>query len=357
MERTGEPPRETISLLITSILGGLAITNAVTQIQTTLSKVQPISASSWIYFLVFLSVWLRFVPGNISHIRKLERWPCSSVLTWLLDVSVIFLESLILVFMATPSVNYPDQFIWALLSLLSLDICWLVTMIYDAERRKRPKPQWIWLWLNIPSTGALLIILFLNNKYPDVLVSPPILAIMAIVFCGSAAIDIIKSASDWFGRPKGTEIPREEMRTYEAYMREAVEEAKRGLSSKGIPIGAILVENGNIIGRGYNKRIQDGNPIAHAEIECLKNAGRRRSYRGTTLFSTLMPCCLCAGAIIQFGIESVIVGESRNFSGAKSLLENCGVKVIDLDMKDCYEMLNKYIETNPSVWNEDIGKS
>jgi len=358
MEASREPPRETISLLITSILGGLAITNSVTKMQAALSSTNPtISLYSVIYFLVFVSVWLRFIPGNLSHIRRLERWPNVSVGTWVFDVSVIFLESLILVFMATPSVNYPDQFVLALFMLLFVDIGWLAAMIAGAKKEVRPEPQWTWLWINIPSTGVLVIISFLNNWYPNFLVSVPSLVAVAIVFWASAILDVYRSAPDWFGRPGGSEISKEKRKTYETQMKEAIQEAEKSVSNKGIPIGAILMEDENIIARGHNRRIQDGDPIAHAEIVCLKNAGRRQSYRATKLFSTLMPCCLCAGAIIQFGIKTVVVGESRNFAGAKSLLESCGVRVIDLNMDECYEMLRKYISANPSVWNEDIGKS
>ena len=140
------------------------------------------------------------------------------------------------------------------------------------------------------------------------------------------------------------------------FMKAAIDEAKLGLSQQGIPIGSVLVKDGKIVGRGHNKRIQDNDPITHAEIDCLRNAGRVGSYSGTTLYSTLMPCYLCAGAVVQFGIKTVYAGESATFSGAKEFMEAHGVEVIDLNLEECIQMMNTFIETNPKLWNEDIGE-
>jgi cytosine deaminase len=142
----------------------------------------------------------------------------------------------------------------------------------------------------------------------------------------------------------------------EPFLKAAIEEAKKGLAEGGIPIGSVLVKGKKIIGRGHNRRVQHSNPIAHAEIDCLQNAGRISSYKGTTLYSTLMPCYLCAGAVVQFGIKKVIVGESRTFPGAKEFMTSHGVKVIDLDDKECYALMQDFIKKNPDLWNEDIGK-
>ena len=139
-------------------------------------------------------------------------------------------------------------------------------------------------------------------------------------------------------------------------MRAAIDEAKIGLSQHGIPIGSVLVKDGKIVGRGHNKRVQDNDPITHAEIDCLRNAGRVGSYKGTTLYSTLMPCYLCAGAVVQFGIKKVYAGESATFPGAKAFMESHGVEVIDLNNDECIQMMNSFIETNPTLWNEDIGE-
>ncbi|MFQ4142110.1 nucleoside deaminase [Chlorogloeopsis sp. ULAP02] len=140
------------------------------------------------------------------------------------------------------------------------------------------------------------------------------------------------------------------------FMQAAIDEAKQGRQEGGIPIGSVLVKDGKIIGRGHNKRVQDADPVTHAEIDCLRNAGRIGSYRGTTLYSTLMPCYLCAGAVVQFGIKKVIAGESATFSGAKEFMESHGVEVIDLNSDECKQMMTQFIAEKPDLWNEDIGK-
>ena len=139
-------------------------------------------------------------------------------------------------------------------------------------------------------------------------------------------------------------------------MKAAFEEAKKGLDEGGIPIGSVLVKNGQIIGRGRNRRVQQSDPIMHAEIDCLRNAGRIGKYDNTVLYSTLMPCFLCAGAVVQFGIRKVVVGESRTFSGASEFLESRGVEVIDLNLAKCKNLMRKFIQTNPELWKEDIGR-
>ena len=140
------------------------------------------------------------------------------------------------------------------------------------------------------------------------------------------------------------------------FMREAIEEAKKGRDEGGIPIGSVLVRNNVILGRGHNRRVQEGDPIIHAEIDCLRNAGRIGTYRDAVLYSTLIPCYLCAGAAVQFGIKKVIVGESRNFAGARAFMEEHGIEVIDLDLDECVTMMQEFILQNPRLWNEDIGE-
>ena len=140
------------------------------------------------------------------------------------------------------------------------------------------------------------------------------------------------------------------------YMKAAIEEAKKGLLEGGIPIGAVLVKNGKIVGRGHNQRVQKGDPMAHAEIDCLQSAGRIRSYKNTVLYSTLMPCYLCAGAVVQFGIKKVFVGESKTFAGAEQFMKQNGVEVINQNNNECYELMQDFIRKNPELWNEDIGK-
>lgn len=140
------------------------------------------------------------------------------------------------------------------------------------------------------------------------------------------------------------------------FMQAAIEEAKKGLDEGGIPIGSVLVRNGEIIGRGHNMRVQESDPLAHAEIVCIRNAGRIGNYGDTTLYSTLMPCYLCAGAAVQFGIKKVIVGESENFSGGPEFMREHGIEVTDLSITECIEMMSKFIRGRPDLWYEDIGK-
>src|SRR3954471_12024251 len=137
----------------------------------------------------------------------------------------------------------------------------------------------------------------------------------------------------------------------------ALEEARAGRASGGIPIGAALVDaSGAVLGRGHNQRVQRGDPSAHGETEAFRNAGRRRSYRDTTMVTTLSPCWYCSGLVRQFGIGAVVIGESRSFQGGAGWLREAGVEVVDLDSQACYELLQSFIAAHPDVWNEDIGE-
>ena len=138
------------------------------------------------------------------------------------------------------------------------------------------------------------------------------------------------------------------------FMQLAIEEAQKGLSEGGIPIGSVLVKDGKLIASGHNKRVQENNPILHGEMDCLNNAGRLGSYRNTVIYSTLMPCFMCAGTIVQFKIPKVIVGESKTFSGAREFMESHGVEVVDLNLPECVSMMNDFIREKPDLWNEDI---
>ena len=141
----------------------------------------------------------------------------------------------------------------------------------------------------------------------------------------------------------------------DAFMEAAINEAKAGLAEGGIPIGSVIVRDGKIIGTGHNKRVQDNDPIMHAEIDCFRNAGRIGRYEDTTLYSTLMPCFLCAGAVVQFGIKKVVVGEAKTFAGAREFMESHGVHIVDLDLSECKEMMARFIRQNLALWSEDIG--
>ena len=140
------------------------------------------------------------------------------------------------------------------------------------------------------------------------------------------------------------------------FMEAAIEEARKGLSEGGIPIGSVLVREDKIIGRGHNRRVQKNDPVIHAEIDCLQNAGRIGVYSDTVLYSTLMPCYLCAGASVQFGIKKVIAGEDETFSGAREFMESHGIEVINLNLDECKNLMKDFIERNPELWFEDIGE-
>lgn len=140
-------------------------------------------------------------------------------------------------------------------------------------------------------------------------------------------------------------------------MEAAVAEAELGLLEGGIPIGSVLVRDGRIVGKGHNRRVQDNNPILHAEIDCLQNAGRMGTYAGATLYSTLMPCFLCGGACVQFNIEKVVVGEAETFAGSLDFLESHGIVVVNANLEKPKRLLQQFIAAHPDLWNEDIGRA
>ncbi len=144
---------------------------------------------------------------------------------------------------------------------------------------------------------------------------------------------------------------------HQKFMAEAQKEAQISLNNGGIPIGAILVKNGEIIGRGHNKRIQLDSSILHAEMDCLENAGRLKStdYRYCTMYTTLSPCAMCSGALVLYNIPMVVMGENENFKGPEQYLRDNGVKLFNLNLDSCKKMLGTFIENNPELWNEDIG--
>jgi cytosine/creatinine deaminase len=145
--------------------------------------------------------------------------------------------------------------------------------------------------------------------------------------------------------------------SHEAMLGVAIEEARAGMEEGGIPIGSALFDaSGTLLGRGHNRRVQEGDPTAHGEVDAFRRAGRRPSYRDTVMSTTLAPCWYCSGLIRQFGIPVVVVGESRTFSGGIDWLRSNGVEVIDLDSAECVQLLGAFIERHPDVWNEDIGE-
>ncbi|HEY7503010.1 MAG TPA: nucleoside deaminase [Gemmatimonadales bacterium] len=142
------------------------------------------------------------------------------------------------------------------------------------------------------------------------------------------------------------------------FLQAALEEARQGLAEGGIPIGAVLMHSGRALGRGHNRRVQQGSVVLHAEMDALERAGRLGSpvYRASTLYTTLSPCAMCSGAILLYGIRRVIIGENRTFRGEEELLRSRGVQVEVLDDPGCAALLADFVRAHPELWNEDIGR-
>lgn len=140
------------------------------------------------------------------------------------------------------------------------------------------------------------------------------------------------------------------------FMDEAYKLAKKSYDEGGLPIGAVLVRDSEIIGRGHNQRVQKGDPIAHGEMDCLRNAGRQNSYKDTVLYTTLSPCMMCSGTIVQFGVPRVVIGENRTFGGNEEFLRSKGVQVDILDHSECISLMERLQDEKPELWAEDIGE-
>ncbi|TRW96341.1 nucleoside deaminase [Paracoccus sp. M683] len=141
-------------------------------------------------------------------------------------------------------------------------------------------------------------------------------------------------------------------------MAQALAEAEQGMADGGLPIGAVLVRDGQVVSRGHNQRVQQGDPIAHGEMDCLRKAGRQHSYRDTVLYTTLSPCMMCTGTILQFGIPKVVVGEAETFEGNIPFLRERGVEVVLLDDEGCKDVMRRFMAQpgNLALWHEDIAE-
>jgi len=142
------------------------------------------------------------------------------------------------------------------------------------------------------------------------------------------------------------------------FMQAAIDEAQLGLAEGGIPIGSVIVHNGQIIGRGHNRRVQEGSAIKHGEMDALENAGRQsaKTYKESVLYTTLSPCAMCSGAILLYGIPKIVVGENQTFMGEEQLLRSRGVQVDVVQNHTCVELMRDFIANKPQLWNEDIGE-
>lgn len=166
-------------------------------------------------------------------------------------------------------------------------------------------------------------------------------------------LDRVISAARWVGK----RIEMTERDRFERMLEIALEEAQAGLAEGGIPIGAALfTQSGTLVSRGRNRRVQEGDPSIHGETDAFRRAGRQRSYRDLVMVTTLAPCWYCSGLVRQFRIGTVVVGESRTFSGGIEWLRQNGVTIIDLDNNECRELLQRFIAIHPELWNEDIGE-
>jgi cytosine/creatinine deaminase len=141
------------------------------------------------------------------------------------------------------------------------------------------------------------------------------------------------------------------------FLRIAYEEAKAGFDEGGCPIGSVVVRGDEIIGQGRNQRVQGGDPIAHGEMDALRKAGRQRTYKDTVLYTSLSPCMMCSGTIVQFGIPRVVIGENKTFGGNEEFLRSRGVEVIVADDADCTALMTRFIKEKPQLWNEDIAEN
>lgn len=148
------------------------------------------------------------------------------------------------------------------------------------------------------------------------------------------------------------------MEETDKFLKAALEEAQKGYAEGGIPIGSVLVHKGKIIGRGHNKRVQEGSVVLHGEMDALENAGRQPAavYRECTIYTTLSPCSMCSGTMLLYGIPKVVIGENRTFMGEEELLKSKGVELTVVDSPECYALMQRFIAESPGLWNEDIGE-
>jgi len=154
-----------------------------------------------------------------------------------------------------------------------------------------------------------------------------------------------------------TNATKDELDGYRQMLQVALDEARLGLAEGGVPVGAALFrQDGTLISQGHNRRVQEGDPSIHGETDAFRRAGRQSSYRDLVMVTTLAPCWYCSGLVRQFRIGTVVVGESRTFQGGVDWLRECGVRVIDLDSEECVELMSRFIEAHPEIWNEDIGE-
>jgi cytosine deaminase len=168
-------------------------------------------------------------------------------------------------------------------------------------------------------------------------------------------VGVISSLPPTPGKPRLKQEPDR----MDSFMEAAIQEAQQGLSEGGIPIGSVLVIDGQVVGRGYNHRVQRGSAILHAEMDCLENAGRlpAREYRRATMYTTLSPCDMCSGTALLYEIPKIVIGENRNFQGPEDYLRSRGVELEIVDSQECVDLMQQFIAHHPELWHEDIGEA
>jgi cytosine/creatinine deaminase len=384
--------RRLVSQLLVAALFAVAYSEMVGPVTEAFNK-DGINIQTLAWPLIYMATVLRFFIGNILHLESPYLTGPDAAFKWFWDVFIIIAEGVILIFAgavttidasAEAHVSFTDY----LLILYVVDVIWLGSMRLLSKAgglwprpfgpmvRGRDEAPFEWAWVNI---GLIMLMGWLGViGHPDhisdltlcILVGANVIAfawdVVAIAYgirepnadSISPLAPPIRSFSSrsaaliaWIRDPRGSK------KKIGSGMSLALSNARQSLSEGGIPVGAALLsEKGRTMGVGRNRRVQRNNPILHAEIDCLANAARHQDYSATTMYSTVMPCHMCAGAIIQFGIPRVVVGESENFSGARDLLRSHGVKVIDLKDSACRDLLAEYISRHPDTWQEDIGK-
>jgi|GEM_PF-234535 len=345
---------------------------------------------AWLF--IYMATVLRFFIGNILHLESPDLIGPQGAFRWFWDLFFIVMQCVVLIFAGAvttieSSALAEISFTEYLLILYGLDVLWLTSIRFlDALGRRWPRAfgsmvrkgdmaPFEWAEVNI-ALGLLMWGLDLIGNHPSpipdwklwvLLVANGIFFLDDVVKIAygirepeaagvSPLAPPIKSHKSWSARLIGWIRRLRSSNNPNSGMELAISSARESLREGGIPIGSALLDGGgDVLGVGHNRRLQKDSPILHAEMDCLASASRRHDYAGTTLYSTLMPCYMCAGAVIQFGIPRVVVGESHNFVGARDLLAEHGIEVIDLDDPTCKEMLGQFIRQNPQTWNEDIG--
>jgi cytosine deaminase len=384
--------RRLVSQLLVAALFAVAYSETVGPVTNAFDE-SGINMQNLAWMLIYMATVLRFFIGNILHLESPDLTGPDGAFRWFWDLFFIVLQCVVLIFAgavttihasAVAEISFTDY----LLILYGLDVFWLSSIrfldwlgrrwprTFGSMVRRRDMAPFEWAVVNV-ILGLMIWGLGLAGHHPSS-ISDGTLWILLIAN-GAAFLDDVVRIAYGIREPEAANVsalappirrygvwpsgfvdsmrgPREPAHE-DPGMSLALSSARLSLEEGGIPIGAALLDSdGRVLGVGHNRRLQKDSPILHAEMDCLANASRRRDYSGTTLYSTLMPCYMCAGAIIQFGIPRVVVGESENFPGAKDLLAKHRVEVVDVDDPTCKDLLGDFIAQNLQTWREDIGR-